>query len=140
MAAVLIYHMEDARRQILEGLCRSMNITPVRVDEDAHRAPIGLLSGSVSLSALRGGMPGRGGSESGSSCAPVREEMIVMCGFSKPQFDAFLEMLRMAGLKIGLKAVETPTNRMWNGEMLQNELARERETFMLRQASRNRPE
>ena len=52
-----------------------------------------------------------------------------MCGFTKPQFDNLLEMLKMAGLQIGLKAVETPVNQMWNGEVLQAELARERAAF-----------
>lgn len=60
---------------------------------------------------------------------PVREEMIVMCGLTKPQFDAFLDALRMAGIRIGLKAVETESNQMWSGSELQKELSRERQAF-----------
>ena len=161
-ATLLIYHMEDARRQILEGLCRSMGIRPVSVGEDGYRVPIGLLSGSVPLGKLAAGAFGqngpagntakgvrnqekepidqKGGADRGStdSGGTAREEMIVMCGFTKTQFDNLLEMLKMAGLRISLKAVETPTNQMWNGEMLLGELSREREAFARRRAKTTR--
>ncbi len=143
-ATVLIYHMEENRRQILEGLCHSMGIRPVSVEETSHRAPVGILSGNVDMKVLMQGVagadqPGPGSAgplDSGSmaqagsvSSRPISEEMIVMCDFTKTQFDTLLEALKMAGLRIGLKAVETPTNQMWSGEMLQEELSREREAF-----------
>ncbi len=144
-ATVLIYHMEENRRQILEGLCHSMGIRPVSVEEASHRAPVGILSGNVDMKMLMQGAvaradqlgPGDAGplangslaQAGGASSRPISEEMIVMCDFTKSQFDTLLEALKMAGLRIGLKAVETPTNQMWSGEMLQEELSREREAF-----------
>ncbi len=135
-ATVLIYHMEEGRRQILEGLCHSMGIRPVYVDEASHRAPVGILSKNADVNALMKGSAGdrsfsSGDMNDGSSVSSrsISEEMIVMCDFTKTQFDTLLEALKMAGLRIGLKAVETPTNQMWSGEMLQEELAREREAF-----------
>ncbi len=129
-AKLLIYHMEEARRQILENLCRSMDIEPVKVDEISHRAPICILSGNADMKTLAAGAADPG---SQMPSGPITEEMIVMCGFTKTQFDILLDSLKMAGLRIGLKAVETPTNSLWNGEMLQNELCREREAFRRRQ-------
>ncbi len=135
-ATVLIYHMEEDRRRILEGLCRSMGIRPLYVEEDSHRSPVGILSGNADVSALMKQAAGDSSFPSGNmnddssvSSGPISEEMIVMCDFTKTQFDTLLEALKMAGLRIGLKAVETPTNQMWSGEMLQGELAREREAF-----------
>ncbi len=123
-ATLLIYHMEEDRLRILEGLCRSMEIRPVIVDEDSHRAPIGILSGSAKTLSPDGMAQAQL-----SSPHPISEEMIVMSGFTKTQFDILLDALKMSGLRIGLKAVETPTNQTWSGEMLQEELAKEREAF-----------
>ena len=197
-AKVLIYHMEEPRRQILEGLCRMMGMVPVFVDEAAWDVPVGLLSGNADRKRFAaaaknrpaeqaGCVPGCGNPETGrdgkrtgcgnpetgrdgkrtgcgnpetgrdgkrtgcgspdtskdgkrTDCGktmrgetageePVREEMIVMCGLTKPQFDAFLDALRMAGIRIGLKAVETESNQMWSGSELQKELSRERQAF-----------
>ncbi len=138
-ATVLIYHMEEDRRQILEGLCHSMDIRPVSVDAGSHHAPIGLLSGNADLKSFTGSAAGdrrslakAEGTQQETKVSPISEEMIVMCGFTRTQFDTLLDALKMAGLRIGLKAVETPTNQMWSGEMLQEELAREREAFRKR--------
>ncbi len=125
-ATLLIYHMEEDRRRILEGLCRSMDIRPVSVDESSHRAPVGILSGNADMKTLAQGAEEL--AETAASC-PISEEMIVMCGFTKSQFEILLDSLKMTGMRIDLKAVETPTNQMWSGEMLQAELAREREAF-----------
>ena len=125
-ATVLIYQMEEDRRRILEGLCRSMEIRPVFAEEKDRGIPIGLLSGSVTPSGLSaGGKPEN--TENPENNGDSFEEMIVMCGFTKTQFDTFLDVLKMAGLKIRLKAVETPYNRYWSGGKLQEELSREAE-------------
>ena len=124
-AKLLMYHTDDGTRPILEGLCRPMGITPAAVGDDEWNVPIGILSGSLSASA--GLAPAREACPD--SGARSREMMIVMCGFTKTQFDSLLDMLRMAQIRISLKAVETPSNRNWSGEMLQAELRRERAAF-----------
>ena len=123
-AKLLIYQMEEARMQALEGLCEALAVQSIRVDRASHRAPIGLLSGTADpkgLSAGAAGMAGRGAAEA------IDEEMIVMSDFTQKQFYALLDGLKEISLKIGLKAVETPYNRYWTGEMLQAELKRERQ-------------
>ena len=56
----------------------------------------------------------------------IDEEMIVMCGLTKEQFNALLDGLRDMSLRVALKAVETPTNQSWSGRKLQAELKKER--------------
>ncbi|HCE73476.1 MAG TPA: hypothetical protein DEP67_03050, partial [Lachnospiraceae bacterium] len=59
----------------------------------------------------------------------IDEEMIIMAGFDDALLTSFLSTLREQGLVIALKAIETDENRYWNGEMLQDELKKERESF-----------
>lgn len=140
-AKVLVYHMEAGRRQLLEGLCRALGIVPVFVEQESWRAPIGLLSGNAKQSLFAVSAPDAGRPEGKREALPgIREEMIVMCGFTRLQFDTFLDSLRMAGLVIGLKAVETETNQGWSGEALQQELCRERDAFSRARKERARRE
>ena len=57
---------------------------------------------------------------------PFAEPMLVMCGFSGPQFHALLDSWKAQGLPpVPLKAVLTETNRRWTCERLHGELAQE---------------
>ena len=121
-AKLLIYQMDEARMQALEGLCAALDIEPVRVDASSYGAPVG--ADLKELSAGAGAMAGQ------MSVQPVSEEMIVMSGFTEKQFNRLLDGLKETNLRIALKAVETPTSRYWTGEMLQSELKKEREAFL----------
>ena len=125
-AKLLIYQMDEVRMQAVEGLCAAFGIEPVRVDGSSYGAPVGLLSGSTDLRELS---QGAGVMADPKSAQPLDEEMIVMSGFTQKQFNTLLDALRETGLRISLKAVETPTSRYWTGEMLQTELCREREAY-----------
>lgn len=127
-AKLLIYQMDEVRMQAVEGLCAALNIEPVRVDGSSYGAPVGLLSGSTNLQELSQGA----GVAGQMSAQPLDEEMIVMSGFTQKQFNSLLAGLKESGLRIDLKAVETPTSRFWTGEMLQTELKQEREAFQNR--------
>lgn len=123
-AKLLIYHMDPVRIQALEGLCAALDIQPVRVDDASAGVPVGLLSGTTSLRELSAA------AQTGlADPERITEEMIVMSGFTQKQFNTLLDALRETGLRISLKAVETPTSRYWTGEMLQTELRREREAY-----------
>ena len=122
-AKLLIYHMEEARIQALEGLCEALGIQPVRVDETSHQAPVGLLTGTADPRKLMSSAAAQVPS------APIDEEMIVMSDFTEKQFHALLDTLRESAFRIGLKAVETPVNMYWTGEMLQTELKNERQAY-----------
>lgn len=122
-AKLLIYHMEEVRRGAVEGLCGALGIEPVPVDDSSWGAPVGLLSGSADLRTLSQAAADTAGEAPG---AGIDEEMIVMSGLSKEQFNALLDGLREMSLRVALKAVETPTNQSWSGRRLQAELKRER--------------
>ena len=64
-------------------------------------------------------------------CAAMKiRPVIVSDGDGRvPVLTSFLSTLREQGLVIALKAIETDENRYWNGEMLQDELKKERESF-----------
>ena len=130
-AKLLIYHMDEVRMQAAEGLCAALGIQPVRTDASEAGIPIGLLTGSADIRTL-GTLPA---DREMPEPAAIDEEMVVVSGFTKQQFDAFLDGLKEMSLRIGLKAVETPFNRNWSGEMLQAELKREREEFRKRCAT-----
>ena len=122
-ARLLIYHMEESRRRGVEALCGALGIQPVPVEDSSWDAPVGLLSGSADLRILAQAAGNAAGSVSGDG---IDEEMIVMCGLTKEQFNALLDGLRDMSLRVALKAVETPTNQSWSGRKLQAELKKER--------------
>ncbi len=126
-AKVLIYRMEESRIQAVEALCRSLQITPVRVDAAQEKTPVGLLTGNADFRQLAAEAARAAAQADGAGA--VDEEMIVMSALTKSQFDALLDGLRQSGVRIGLKAVETDVNRSWSGERLQTELKKEREAF-----------
>lgn len=127
---LLIYHMTPQRMAALSAICVSMKVKPVAVSETETKVPIGLLTGSEEpMKVIREAEKRSGISIAGKG---IDEEMIIMAGFHEKLFGTFLSMLRQNGLLIGLKAVETEENRYWNGEMLQEELKKERKAFQKR--------
>lgn len=51
--------------------------------------------------------------------------MMVLCDFNESDVDFILKMLRMTGIKVPLKAIETDTNKNWSSVELYEELFRE---------------
>lgn len=130
-AKLLMYQMEEPRMQAVEGICAAIGVEPVRVDASSHAVPVGLLSGTADmgkLSAYAPDMRKRGSAEA------IDEEMIVLSDFTQEQFHTLLDALKELSVRIALKAVETPFNQYWTGEMLQSELKKEREAFRSRSA------
>ncbi len=121
---LLIYHMQQPRQAALEAVCAAMKIRPVIVSDGDGRVPVGLLTRSENPIRVIREAERRGTFE-----GVIDEEMIIMAGFDDALLTSFLSTLREQGLVIALKAIETDENRYWNGEMLQDELKKERESF-----------
>jgi hypothetical protein len=121
---LLIYHMQQPRQAALEAVCAAMKIRPVIVSDGDGRVPVGLLTRSENPIRVIREAERREAHE-----GVIDEEMIIMAGFDDALLTSFLSTLREQGLLIALKAIETDENRYWNGEMLQEELKKERESF-----------
>ncbi len=66
-------------------------------------------------------------------------EMLVMCGFSRPDMDRLLAAVKRGSLRqVALKAILTPYNMHWNGIKLQSELSKEHAYMHGRQAPKPR--
>lgn len=125
-AVLLVYHMLPARSVSLSALCRTFGIRLVTVSDGEGKIPIGLLAQAGDPLNILNGSAQRMRSEMGPG---IDEEMIVMAGFGEKLFSQFLSALRETGLRIDLKAVLTDENIYWSGEMLQEELKKEREAY-----------
>ena len=121
---LLIYHMQQPRQSALEAVCAAMKIRSVIVSDGDGRVPVGLLTRSENPIRVIREAERRGAHE-----GVIDEEMIIMAGFDDALLTSFLSTLREQGLVIALKAIETDENRYWNGEMLQEELKKERASF-----------
>ena len=61
---------------------------------------------------------------------PFTDEMLVFCGFSSDDLDAFLQGYKMTGIpRVELKAVLTQYNADWTPMKLCEELKKERDAF-----------
>lgn len=63
----------------------------------------------------------------GETAVPPETEMLMFAGFDRRQLDDALDRLKAAGVRIPLKAVYTPHNRLWMLSHLIGELRREHE-------------
>ena len=110
---VLCYNLGPEREARLRTLCliQKLRLRPVAPEEYAE--PIGALAGLLP--------------PAGSLAAePFSDEMLVLCGFSEPALNAFLQGFRKAGLPpVALKAVLTPSNAVWDSRQLWLELRQE---------------
>ena len=127
---LLIYHMDPSRQTALAAVCEALNIRARLADDSEGKVPIGLLTGSDNPLRVIKEAEKRTGK--GTKEYSIDEEMIIMSGFDENLLSSFLRTIREQGLAVGLKAVETVENRYWNGEMLQDELKKEREAFKSR--------
>lgn len=112
---VYAFHMVKERlarlRQVLEPM--HVGVRPVGAKEEAELPVAALLrtdAGQVPASPLE-----------------AREEMILLQTSSPRQTEKILQALREAGVIIPLKAVLTPSNIRWTGEMLYAHLRAERQ-------------
>ena len=116
---VLYYAPENtAHASLLKGVLVQMgikikNLTPARCGKK-----IGFLAGMETLS------PG-GGQQA--SQVSIKDELLVLCGFTDERLDELLANLKKAGVpRTSLKAVVTETNAQWTVYELYSHLLEER--------------
>lgn len=116
---LLLFQINPKKKTALDELCRSlrpqMDIRTVSIRREQYLEPLGFLAGISGFASSKAQYTG----------FPFPGEMMVFCGFSDVDLDAFLEAFHQKSLeKIPLKAVLTPDNINWTPEQLFRELLR----------------
>ncbi|MGN0557099.1 MAG: DUF3783 domain-containing protein [Acutalibacteraceae bacterium] len=127
-AIVLAYHIREL--PLLTAALTATGFEVIGVSEEQYALPIESL--------IRGDAPaGRGsmlrvGADSGNAAlgAVIREPMLILHGFSDNELDTALDIIRRSGVRVGLKAVTTPTNRKWSSAAIYLHLCAERDAFL----------
>ncbi len=115
----LLYNLTDpAKLQVLRLALLRSGVRGRTVAPEEYGHPVGWLCG------LEGFSPAGAADGSGFS-----DEMLVLCGLSGAQLDAFLNTLRLGHAGIALKAVVTEHNAAWSSLRLHDELRQEHEAM-----------
>lgn len=87
------------------------------VGKEEYHVPIGVLAGADKMEGERPVFEEEGFSD----------EMLVMNAESEEMMDKALFLMRKEGVKVGLKAMLTPSNRAWTSTALHDEIQKEHE-------------
>lgn len=110
---VLLYNIADENKAEIEMIAQRLCAKAVFVAKDEYSIPIaGIIDGKTDGKKM--------------SDEPFDEPMIIMHGVD---VDSALRLLRESGVKIGLKAVTTPSNLRWDSQKIYTHLSAEREAF-----------
>lgn len=113
---VLAYNFSAERLQALRLVCMLVKAQLRPVSRAAMLQPLGFLAG----------VPGVSPVEEAYSGDEANEEMLVLCGFSRPELDRLLAAIRKGKLqKVELKAMLTQHNVNWSGVALLKEISEE---------------
>ena len=120
---LLTYNLKPGTVAGLDRICQDLGIRVRRVDHNEYALPIGALAGIPVA---------RPSNAEAAAAPPFDDEMLVMCHILSDELDALLKAMREGGVRIGLKAVLTPVNVLWNSTDLHSELAREHASMQRR--------
>ena len=113
---VLAYNFTGERLAALKLACMLVKSPLKVVPREQLLQPLGYLAGVPGVEPVTEEYAG----------SEAAEEMIILCGFNRPELDRLLSAIRKGKLKqVALKAALTPTNALWSGVKLQGELAQE---------------
>ena len=113
---LLIFNMDEAKASLIRTLCGNLNVRLIKIFRPQYGETIGALAG-IPIFKLTN-QPDRDDDFS--------QEMMVMCGFTPDELDAFLKAYRDAGIPpVWLKATLTPHNMSWTAAQLYDELSKE---------------
>ena len=113
---VLAYNFSAERLPALKLACMLVKVPLKVVPREQLLQPLGFLAG----------VPGVEPVEETYAGDEAQEDMIILCGLNRPDFDRLLSAIRKGKLQsVALKAALTPTNALWSGVRLQGELAQE---------------
>jgi len=127
MARVLLYNFrEDARRKKIKALLFRTGVPIREVQPSEQGCPLGVLTGAVTEQTE----PSEEISPAEEKLTvtakePFSEEMIVMHGLSRFQFNTLLDGMKREGVRVPLKAVTTESNLGWSSARLYRELKEE---------------
>ena len=114
---LLTYNLKPGTAAGLDRICGNLGIRVREVGRDEYALPIGALAG-IPVTRPSDAKP--------PTATPFDDEMLVMCHMMSNELDALLQAMKEEGVPgIGLKAVLTPVNVLWNSAALHTELARE---------------
>lgn len=113
---VLAYNFTGERLAALKLACMLVKSPLKVVPREQLLQPLGYLAGVPGVEPVTEEYAG----------SEAAEEMLILCGFNRPDLDRLLSAIRKGKLKqVALKAALTPTNALWSGVKLQGELAQE---------------
>ena len=125
---VLLYNINGEKAKNIKKILLLLGIRGKSVTEDMYREKLGVLAGILTKEEAQNVKTDVESEKEDVTEENVRitEEMLVMCGFSNERVDRFLtEMRKQKVQKIGLKAVLTPYNALWDSYGLYRELMKE---------------
>ena len=113
---VLAYNFTGERLAALKLACMLVKSPLKVVPREQLLQPLGYLAGVPGVEPVTEEYAG----------SEAAEEMLILCGFNRPDLDRLQSAIRKGKLKqVALKAALTPTNALWSGVKLQGELAQE---------------
>lgn len=113
---VLAYNFSEERLPALKLACMLVKAPLKVVPRQLLLEPLGYLAGVPGIEPVNELYAGD----------DAKEEMLILCGFNRPDLDRLLSAIRKGKLQsVALKAALTPTNALWNAVKLQSELAQE---------------
>lgn len=113
---ILLYNISFMKEAQIFNLCKELNIQTIKVKREDFGEVLGVVAGIK-------GIKSNGKTYRDTS---FQREMMVFSGISSEELDVFLQRYNEKGIeKINLKAMLTPFNIKWTGEMLYKELLKE---------------
>ena len=113
---VLAYNFSEERLPALKLACMLVKAPLKVVPRQLLLEPLGYLAGVPGIEPVNELYAGD----------DAKEEMLILCGFNRPDLYRLLSAIRKGKLQsVALKAALTPTNALWNAVKLQSELAQE---------------
>lgn len=125
---VLLYNLNGEKAKNIKRVLLLLGIRAKSVTEDVYGEKLGVLADMLTKEEAQNVKIDVEPEKEDVTEENVRftEEMLVMCGFSNERVDRFLmEMRKQKVEKIGLKAVLTPYNALWDSYELYRELRKE---------------
>lgn len=126
---VLAYNFTPERLQALRLACMMLKVQLRSVPRSELLQPLGCLAGAAGVEPVEEAYTG----------SEATAEMLVMCGFTRPDLDRLLAAIKKGRLQqVALKAMLTPYNMQWSGLKLQQELSQEHAYMHGKQAPKPR--
>ena len=117
MAVALLFNISDTnKKRSIEKILSVLNIKFKEVSPNDQGQAIGYLTEVEGFEHMERAVKN-----------PFHDEMLVLHDLSERKMGQFLQELRSAGLSIALKAVTTPTNRLWTCTELHSAVRTEHE-------------